>query len=154
MHACAAVRAHTRATCLPSCAVAFKRAHRRLVRRRMKMRVYVLRSCCPHAHPRLRAASVLLTCASPSREKFARSLRKAANITAPIKIWPRILASWRDAGSSRSDQREAAALAHMRSCWELSGICEWKQEDSLCPCIFLLNKSCNNNNCPLFWNAP
>lgn len=89
--------------------------------RRMKMRVYALRSCCPHAHRRLRAASILLTYASPNREIFARSLRKAANITTdslptPIKILPCLLDSWRDTDSSRLDQREAVAFAHMRSC--------------------------------------
>lgn len=107
-----------------------------LVSGRMNRRVYVLRSCCPHAHPRLRAASLLLTCASPHREIFARSLRKAANITtdrlpSPVKILPCLLASWRDADPSRLDQREAAALAHMRSCCALSEIDEWKQEDSV-----------------------
>lgn len=46
----------------------FQACTQTLVRRGMKMRVYVLRSCCPHAHPRLRAASILLTCASPNRD--------------------------------------------------------------------------------------
>lgn len=123
-----------------------------LVSGRMNRRVSVLRSCCPHAHPRLRAASLLLTCASPNREMFARSLRKAANITtdrlaSPIKISPRLLASWRDAEPSRLDQREAAALAHMRSCCALSEIDEWKQEDSSVSGDFLpRNKTCSKSH--------
>lgn len=114
----------------------FSRVHAGACEREDEDDVYVLRSCCPHAHPRLRAASLLLTCASPNRELFARSLRKAANITtdrlhSPIKILPCLLASWRDADPSRLDQREAAALAHMRSRCALSEIDEWKQGDSL-----------------------
>lgn len=137
----------------------FQACTQSLVRRRLRMRVYVLRSCCPHAHPRLRAASILLTCASPNREIFARSLRKAANITTdrlptPIKILPCLLAPRRDTDSSRLDQRETATFAHMRSCWASNEIYEWKQEDSLCSWILLLNKSWNNNKCLQFWNAP
>lgn len=73
----------------------------------LEMRVYVLRSCCPHAHPRLRAASILLTCASPNRARFARSLQESSQhhnkIASPhrSKYCRAFWLPWRDTDSSR-----------------------------------------------------
>lgn len=86
--ACAAVRAHTCGPRMPPCMIAFKHAFA-FPREERSIPVggwacegvCILRSYCPHAHPQLHSASLLLTCAFPNSEISACSRTKSASIT-------------------------------------------------------------------------